>query len=53
MVMRLTPDRLAAFQSDFEALCARFHEDEAPADDAAGQVIQLYLYAFPFEAEPW
>ena len=38
VVMRLTPDRLAAFQAEFEALCARFRENETPADDPAGQV---------------
>ena len=27
VVMRLTPDRLAAFQAEFEALCERFRED--------------------------
>src|SRR6478735_8236446 len=52
VVMRLTPDRLAALQAEFEALCARFREDEVPAVDPAGQVIQLSLYAFPFEAQP-
>ena len=52
VVMRLTPDQLAAFQAEFEALCARFREDEAAADDPTGRVIQLSLYAFPFEAEP-
>ena len=48
----VTPDQLAAFQAEFEALCARFREDEAAADDPTGRVIQLSLYAFPFEAEP-
>ena len=51
VVLRLTPDRLAAFQVEFDALCERFHGEEAAADDPAGQVIQLYLYAFPFEAD--
>ena len=50
-VMRLTPDGLAAFQAGFEALCDRFRDDEPGGDDPAAQVIQLYLYAFPFEAD--
>lgn len=51
VVVRLSPERLARFQAEFEALCDRFRDDEPAAADDAAEVIQIYLYAFPFEAE--
>jgi hypothetical protein len=51
LAIRMTPDRLAAFQAEFEALCERFRTDEPAPDDPDGQVIQVYLYAFPLEVD--
>ena len=52
VVLRLTPARLAAFQAEFEAMYERYRDGEAADDDADKRVIQVYLYAFPFEADP-
>ena len=52
VVLRLTPARLAAFQAEFEAMYERYRDGEAADDDADERVIQVYLYAFPFEADP-
>jgi DNA-binding transcriptional ArsR family regulator len=52
VVLRLTPERLASFEADFQVLCERYRDDQAADDDADARVIQLYLHAFPFEATP-
>jgi DNA-binding transcriptional ArsR family regulator len=51
VVLHLTPERLAAFQADFETLYERYR-DSGPTDDAAERVTQVYLYAFPLDAKP-
>jgi DNA-binding transcriptional ArsR family regulator len=52
VVLRLTPVRLAAFQAEFEAMYERYRDGQAADDDPDQRVIQVYLYAFPFEADP-
>jgi DNA-binding transcriptional ArsR family regulator len=52
VVLRLTPERLAAFQAEFEAMYVRFRDGQATDDAPDQRVIQVYLYAFPFEADP-
>lgn len=51
--LRLSPARLAAFDADVQALVAEYRK--APADDRPGtptdeEIVQIYLYAFPFAA---
>jgi DNA-binding transcriptional ArsR family regulator len=46
--LRLSPTALAAFEADVEALFQRYRSDPPETDDAAtGEVVQVYLYAFP------
>jgi DNA-binding transcriptional ArsR family regulator len=51
VVLRMTPERLGAFQAEFEALYEHFRDDRA-TDESTGRVIQVYLYAFPLDAKP-
>jgi DNA-binding transcriptional ArsR family regulator len=50
-VLTLSPARLAAFNTDVQALFERYRE--TPPETAAPQeVIQVYVYAFPLERSP-
>jgi predicted ArsR family transcriptional regulator len=49
VVLRLSPARLAAFEAEFETLCERYRDE--PSTDEAGRQLQVYLYAFPLEAD--
>jgi DNA-binding transcriptional ArsR family regulator len=51
VVLRLTPERLATFQAEFEALYERYRDDRA-TDEPTERVIQVYLYAFPLDEKP-
>jgi len=47
----LSPARLAAFNADVEALYERYRETP-PETAEPGEVVQVYVYAFPLERSP-
>jgi hypothetical protein len=50
--LRLTPERLAAFNADVEALAQRYRDLPPAGDDQDEPVVQIHLHAYPLEATP-
>jgi len=50
--LRLTPERLAAFNADIEALAQRYRDLPPAGTDQDEQVVQVHLHAYPLEATP-
>jgi DNA-binding transcriptional ArsR family regulator len=50
--LRLTPERLAAFNADIEALAQRYRELPPAGPEEDEHVVQIHLHAFPLEAAP-
>jgi DNA-binding transcriptional ArsR family regulator len=49
--LRLTAERLAAFQADVLAVAQRYRELPPVAPGSDEQTVQVHLYSFPLEAE--
>ncbi len=53
VALRLTPARLEAFQAEFQELFERYRETSPDTtDDPDAEIVQVYLYAFPFDSSP-